>query len=246
MTGFKTIQRTCACLLLYALSVTAQADLVFEKSSIAISPDLLAKEAQAAFIFTNNGDKPVTITRINSSCGCTAAVAKDKVIKPGESSQIETTFTFGDRHGKQIKRIVLNTDHPKQPRITLTLSTNIPRIATFKPAALVWRADDLERAPKQTKLTIAQDKRVKLIGLGKLPTGIKATLEEVDKKKQPGVWTLRIDPNTTDEALGGGFSIPVKIKLDGKETQHNLRGRIIMPKPPRATREPNAPQSQDR
>jgi len=40
------------------------------------------------FKFRNDGDKPLYIDRVKSSCGCTAALLSAKTLAPGESGEI--------------------------------------------------------------------------------------------------------------------------------------------------------------
>jgi hypothetical protein len=63
------------------------------------------------FKFKNNGKRDLIIRDTQSSCGCTAVEAK-KVIKPGETSSIKTTFNSAGKMGKQNKSITLTTNIP--------------------------------------------------------------------------------------------------------------------------------------
>lgn len=63
------------------------------------------------FKFTNKGKSDLIIRDTQSSCGCTAVETK-KVIKPGESSAIKTTFNSSGKSGSQNKSITLITNIP--------------------------------------------------------------------------------------------------------------------------------------
>lgn len=223
----KKIRWLCAAVLMCGFGLTVHADLVFEKPRVMVSPGLLDEEAKTSFVFKNTGEEPVKITKVQASCGCTTAQATDDTIAPGESAAIDVAFTFGDRYGKQVKRIVLSTDHPKQPRITLTMSTDIPRVALFKPAVLIWRGQDneSERGAKQAKLTLLKDDRVKLIGLGKLPDGLTAQMSQPNPKKKPLEWAITVNADAVEK--GGNLTVPVKLKVNGKKVERLLRVRVI-------------------
>lgn len=63
------------------------------------------------FKFQNKGKRDLIIRHTQSSCGCTAVETK-KVIKPGETSSIKTTFNSSGKMGKQNKSITLITNIP--------------------------------------------------------------------------------------------------------------------------------------
>ena len=44
------------------------------------------------FTVKNIGTEDLEILRIATSCGCTAAVSKDRIVKPGESTTLEVTL----------------------------------------------------------------------------------------------------------------------------------------------------------
>ncbi len=106
--------------LVFAIVVPAQAALTWETTEVDLHPGLSDKTAVAHFKYKNTGDKPVKITSVHPSCGCTtAALAKD-VVGPNESGEITATFNIGDRSGVQMKSIAVRTDdadervhHPK-------------------------------------------------------------------------------------------------------------------------------------
>jgi len=47
---------------------------------------------QAVFVLTNTSDEPVILTKVKASCGCTGTTYDKKPIKPGESTEITTTY----------------------------------------------------------------------------------------------------------------------------------------------------------
>ncbi len=51
-----------------------------------------SKEVKCTFDFTNDGDAPLVITRIVTSCSCTKAAYSRKPILPGEKSTITIIY----------------------------------------------------------------------------------------------------------------------------------------------------------
>lgn len=67
------------------------------------------------FKFTNTGDADLLITKVSTSCGCTASNYPTKPIKPGDTDAVEVKFNSEGRMGFQNKRVsVLTNATPAQ------------------------------------------------------------------------------------------------------------------------------------
>ena len=91
------------------------------------------ERVERGFGFRNEGEAAVTVTSVESSCGCTTAELAQTVYAPGEAGRIDVTFELGDRNGRQIKQVVVRTDDPATPVTTLTLDVTIPRPVELSP-----------------------------------------------------------------------------------------------------------------
>jgi hypothetical protein len=129
--------------LMFALGGSARAALVWETTAADLHPAVSDKTAVAHFKYKNTGDKPIKITSVHPSCGCTtAALAKD-VVEPNESGEITATFNIGDRSGVQNKTITVMTDDtPGQPTI-LKLTATIQQLLQVAPVFVYWPAGDV-------------------------------------------------------------------------------------------------------
>lgn len=127
------------------------AGLVFDEERVVHEANFEESEHTGIFAFTNKGKKPVKILEVNSSCGCTTALPSKQVFQPGESGEISATFDYGEREGKQIKSIRIETDAEEEDgRIFLTLEVNIPSALEYSPSVVMWnRAQDKEFKPKE-------------------------------------------------------------------------------------------------
>ena len=129
--------------LVVAFTGPARAALTWETTSADLHPSLTDKTAVAHFKYKNTGDKPVKITSVHPSCGCTtAALAKD-VVAPNESGEITATFNIGDRFGVQNKTISVMTDEDAGQATVLKLTATIPRLLEVSPPFIYWSAGDL-------------------------------------------------------------------------------------------------------
>ncbi len=86
---------------------------------------LAGEKVTHAFTFKNEGEGELTIESVKASCGCTATAPKDKVIKPGATSEILATFDSRGRNGLQNKSITVKTNDPDEPTIVLRLQVEV-------------------------------------------------------------------------------------------------------------------------
>lgn len=109
------------------------------------------------FVFKNNCTKDINIDRAAASCGCTAAILSEKVIKPGGEAKIEVKFTppKGTR-GKTTKTVSVYLKDQSQPHTVLRFSADVKT--------------DLDIAPQYVQLLAAE--------VGK-PSVSKATIKNV-------------------------------------------------------------------
>jgi hypothetical protein len=77
------------------------------------------------FVFRNLGDDVLKITKVRSTCGCTAALPAKRELGPGERSEIKMTFRSGTMQGTVTKKIYVECNDPAQPRITLTVTGTV-------------------------------------------------------------------------------------------------------------------------
>jgi hypothetical protein len=142
--------------LVFAFAGPAGAALTWETTGADLHPSLTDKTAVAHFKYKNTGDKPVKITSVHPSCGCTtAALAKD-VVAPNESGEIVATFNIGDRWGVQNKTISVMTDDDQGQPTVLKLTATIPRLLEIQPAFIYWSANDVIK-PKTITAKIGGD-----------------------------------------------------------------------------------------
>ncbi|PWJ44702.1 DUF1573 domain-containing protein [Sediminitomix flava] len=77
------------------------------------------------FKITNEGESVLLIRKTKASCGCTATKPNKTVLKAGESTEIEVTYTAGSHPGNVKKSLTVICNDPKQPETTLWIEGNI-------------------------------------------------------------------------------------------------------------------------
>ena len=169
--------------LTFLLLGRAGAALVWEQKEADLHPALTDKTAVAHFKYKNTGDKPVKITSVHASCGCTtAALAKDTVA-PEESGEIVATFTIGDRSGVQTKTITVRTDDQPEQATILKLKATIPQLLQVAPVFLFWSAKDA-LTPKVITVDVGADYTVDKINVTSTDKSIETEVVPVPEKKE--------------------------------------------------------------
>lgn len=70
-----------------------------------------------SFTFTNDGEEPVSIYEVVSSCGCTGVTFKRDAVKPGESGTISATYKNEDGPGAFDKTLTVYVSGMRRPVI---------------------------------------------------------------------------------------------------------------------------------
>ncbi|MGB3184136.1 MAG: DUF1573 domain-containing protein [Cyclobacteriaceae bacterium] len=77
----------------------------------------------ADFTFTNEGDEPLVITQVKTSCGCTVSDYPKEAIAPGESGAIRATYNAA-KPGTFTKTVKVFTSSSTEP-LLLTLKGKV-------------------------------------------------------------------------------------------------------------------------
>ena len=77
------------------------------------------------YVLTNAGNKPLKIINVKPACGCTSAPLKKNDLQPGESTDLNVTFSTKSYSGKVMKTVNINTDDSANPVTMLKFSTDV-------------------------------------------------------------------------------------------------------------------------
>ncbi len=77
------------------------------------------------FVFKNEGNVPLVIDRVETTCGCTAALVSDQKILPGKEGRIKTTFDTRGYSGKMTRYVYLISSNAERDRTELSLTVDI-------------------------------------------------------------------------------------------------------------------------
>jgi uncharacterized cupredoxin-like copper-binding protein len=77
------------------------------------------------FILKNDLRITMNITRVDTSCGCTASKVKKKVLAPGESTTLEVNFNSKGRSGPTQQFVYVQTDNLDKPVIRFKIKADV-------------------------------------------------------------------------------------------------------------------------
>ncbi len=84
--------------------------------------------ADYQFVFTNTGAKPIIITDVKSSCGCTTPSWSKEPVAPGAKGYITAAYNPDKRPGHFSKTITVTSNAENSP-ITLTITGDVGELA---------------------------------------------------------------------------------------------------------------------
>lgn len=205
---------------LLALGVPARAALEWKNLEADLHPKLTDTTAIAHFKYKNTGDKPVKITSVQPSCGCTTAKLAKDVVAPGESGEILATFHIGERVGPQTKTIHVATDDQPNEATTLTLKADVPRLLEVKPIFMYW-AKTKPVEPRIITATVGGDFPVTKLNVTSTDPDVKLEVEPVPNEK---AFKITVTPKTTNRPINAQLKIIPNYPKDTPKTFYaNLR-----------------------
>lgn len=92
----------------------------------------VGEKVEAEFTISNTGDAPLEITQVRPACGCTVA-EYDEVIAPGGSGTVHAVVDTKSEVGANAKAITVYTNDPRNPRLQLTIKSDVRPFLTLDP-----------------------------------------------------------------------------------------------------------------
>jgi len=162
------------------------------------------------FKFRNTGNKPLIITNVSVTCGCTVPRWSQEPIPAGDTSSVFIEFNTFNKMGLVEKGVNLTTNQP-DPMIGLIIIARIipdpnfiPTMdsTTYKPFYLID-----QKSFSQIKIPVKNLYKKKFRGDGYyLEALVKKILSENDKTLQENIWYT----TTSDELTINSFSKDIK------------------------------------
>lgn len=110
-----------------------QPEISFENPDFDFGKIFKGENVEHIYTFKNSGKGVLEISKVKTSCGCTAAVLSDKTIQPGNKGEIKAVFNSGSYGGKIRKNLTVFSNDAKKPQFQLTLTGEIIEEVTIEP-----------------------------------------------------------------------------------------------------------------
>jgi len=91
---------------------------------------------QHRFRLKNVGSETVVVDSVGAPCGCTAVLASSQYLAPGEEGGVEVALDTYRLSGEQSKTVVVRSNDPVRPELTLTLHGTVATDVTAAPRRL--------------------------------------------------------------------------------------------------------------
>ena len=218
------------------LASAARSELVWEKTELELSPAVGDETAVGHFKYQNKGDKQIAIKSVTTSCGCTAASAK-QTADPGEKGEVTATFKIGDRTGVQQKTINVVTGDPAHPTMALMLKVTIPTVLELQPTFVYWQSGE-EPKPKTMIAKVGAGITIKNLEVVSSHPDFTA---KVEKGKAKDEFQINIAPRQTTQAVAATLTIKPTLEKGTKILYASAR--VMPPAPTNAPVPINTPTS---
>lgn len=118
----------------------SRAGLAFDQYLVDLGETHPSEQVSARFRFTNTGEVPVTLKKLEPSCGCLTPELRKKVIEPGESSDLLLRVqTANQEIGPKEYRLTVNYEDVKPRQANLVFRVILPdNQVLVRPRALVF------------------------------------------------------------------------------------------------------------
>jgi hypothetical protein len=89
------------------------------------------------FKFKNAGDGVLKLEAPKPTCGCTLAAFKSDTLQPGESGELPFTLHLGNTRATMEKHIVVKSNDPKTPEVSLAIKADYTPLYEVTPMSLM-------------------------------------------------------------------------------------------------------------
>ena len=131
-----------------AIAFASAQTISFDKTTFDYGNVKAGSDGQRFFTVKNTGDKPLIISEVKPSCGCTTPEWSKDPILPGKSTQIKVGYNTGIK-GAFNKLIEVYSNDPQNSRAVLYIKGNVEDVANAQAVSVAQEAK-LVAAPVAT------------------------------------------------------------------------------------------------
>jgi hypothetical protein len=203
----------CAGMGLLFWPAAAFGQLAFGNTLVDKKVDPSEEKLEVRFPFKNSQDKAVSVTKIETSCGCLQATVDKKVLEPGESGIVTGIFSVGARTGKYEKALHVKTLlDGKESSQELRVRVEVPVVMEVVPQLVSWEVGEALE-PKTIVVTVRREEAIRVKEVHCSRKGFTCEIRELQEGK---VYRLDVTPESTETALMG----IIRIETDCEISKH--------------------------
>jgi hypothetical protein len=162
------------------------------------------------FEFVNQGDEPLLVDRVTSSCGCTAVLVSEKNLAPGSKGEIQANFDSSRFNGSVSKTIYLYTNDPVRPVMQLHILGKVLQSVAVEPTQVNF-------GQVKTEKTVTSTVVLRNLGGKPLTLGVPHTTAAELKIKLP------------QTAFAAGDAVTLELQLTPKPGQMRFSAYVLVP-----------------
>lgn len=182
---------------------------------------LRGKEVEYVINFKNTGDSELKISSVQTSCGCSSALASSDVLKPGEAGSIKFTFN-GQGFGQVMKSVIVSTNEVESNYHTIHVNMNMVDPLSVNPQSIITEGKVGDELHQTATILNSLDKNVNIMEITSNTPVIKITSDKTELKSGEGA-SLDISIKVYEESAinaaiiiktsEGEFQIPVLVDV---------------------------------
>jgi hypothetical protein len=162
------------------------------------------------FEFTNQGEDPLIIDRVRSSCGCTAVLVSEKNIPPGGKGELKANFDSARFRGNISKTIYIYSNDPVRPTMQLHIKGSVKEIVAVEPLQINF--GKVEAGKPVTSTVVLRNQGKETLKLGK-----------------PHATAAELQVKMPDVDFASGAEVTLELKLTPKPGQARFSGYVMVP-----------------
>lgn len=174
------------------------------------------------FDFSNAGNKPLVITRVETSCGCATANYNKQPVQPGGKGRVTVTYNPDGHSGKLLRKIFVFTNSSgTYPAARLTLEGEIMPSADAALKGYPVAMGNLRLKSRNISIgeisrSTSKTERIECVNSGNKPLRLQAMAMTPD-------WiTFRTEP----EVIGPGETADLVMTVDGTRIPAGMKGDL--------------------
>ncbi|MEN0110166.1 MAG: DUF1573 domain-containing protein [Planctomycetota bacterium] len=156
------------------------------------------------FVFTNEGEAPLSLRVGRTSCKCTLGDVADQPLAPGESCPVRLEWVARTQPGAFRQTATVLTNDPRQPSVELTVEGRVAEVAGLEPKELLFgRLSTDERRTESVYLTsfLTQDEP------------LVATARMSDGTPDAELYDVRVESASADDLPIAGAKSGVRVSV---------------------------------